>query len=115
VATPAGWLVREERTGAGVAIRLGLVADPVTELAAFFASKTTLPDADLVRLTSGARVAGHRWAAIAAACGITTAKRCTRTSCEFHRLESYKGSWIMRKKRRPTLRPACWLTGMSFL
>jgi hypothetical protein len=49
------------------------VSDPVTELAAFFACKTTVPDTNLDRLTSGARAAGHRWMAIAAACGITTA------------------------------------------
>jgi hypothetical protein len=49
------------------------VADPATELATFFASRM-VPDADLVRLTSAARSAGHRWAAIAATCGITTSQ-----------------------------------------
>lgn len=58
----------------GWRVKLATVADPVTELATFFASKTTVPDEDLVRLTSAARAAGHRWAAIAAACGITTSQ-----------------------------------------
>jgi hypothetical protein len=53
-------------------VRLATVANPVTELAAFFTSKTTVTDPDLVRLTSAARAAGHRWAAIATACGIAT-------------------------------------------
>jgi len=45
------------------------VDDAVTELAAYFRTRTRVPDADLVRLTRAARVAGAGWAAIAAACG----------------------------------------------
>jgi hypothetical protein len=43
---------------------------PVTELAAYFQSKTRVPDEDLVRLTSAARAAGGNWEAIAATCGV---------------------------------------------
>src|ERR1035438_3874068 len=50
--------------------RLRGVDDPVTELAAYFQSKTKVPDEDLVRLASAARAAGDRWEAIAAACGV---------------------------------------------
>ena len=46
--------------------------EPVAELAAYFGSKSRLPDQDLVRLTAAARAAGSRWEAIAAACGIHT-------------------------------------------
>jgi hypothetical protein len=46
------------------------VDDPVTELAAYFQSKTKVPDEDLVRLASAARAAGGSWEAIAAACGV---------------------------------------------
>jgi hypothetical protein len=45
---------------------------PVAELAAYFGSKSRLPDQDLVRLTAAARAAGSRWEAIAAVCGIWT-------------------------------------------
>jgi hypothetical protein len=43
--------------------------EPLAELAAFSCSWYEVPDADLVRLTAAARAAGHRWDAIAAACG----------------------------------------------
>lgn len=42
--------------------------DPVAELAAYFAATQPVPDAELIRLTSAARSAGHIWASIAAAC-----------------------------------------------
>ena len=42
----------------------------MTELAAYFQSKTRVPDEDLVRLTSAARASGRSWDAIAAACGV---------------------------------------------
>jgi hypothetical protein len=42
----------------------------VTELAAYFQSRTKVPDEDLVRLASAARAAGGSWEAIAAACGV---------------------------------------------
>jgi predicted RNA-binding Zn-ribbon protein involved in translation (DUF1610 family) len=50
------------------------VDDAVAELAAYFHARTQLPDADLVRLTGVARVAGVSWAAMAAACGVTTSQ-----------------------------------------
>jgi hypothetical protein len=50
--------------------RLRDMDEPVAELAAYFGSKSRLPDQDLVRLTAAARAAGSRWEAIAAACGI---------------------------------------------
>src|SRR6266404_1715143 len=52
--------------------RLPDMDEPVAELAAYFGSKSRLPDQDLVRLTAAARTAGSRWEAMAAACGIHT-------------------------------------------
>jgi hypothetical protein len=48
--------------------------EPVARLAAYFRTRTRLPDEELARLTLAARAAGRRWEAIAAACGITTCK-----------------------------------------
>jgi hypothetical protein len=42
--------------------------EPLAELAAYSRPWYEVPDMDLVRLTAGARAAGHRWDAIAAAC-----------------------------------------------
>ncbi len=42
--------------------------EPLAELAAYSCPWYQVPDADLVRLTAAARVAGHRWDAIATAC-----------------------------------------------
>ena len=42
--------------------------EPLAELAAYSRPWYQVPDADLVRLTSAARVAGHRWDVIAAVC-----------------------------------------------
>jgi hypothetical protein len=44
------------------------VADPLDELARHRRHKIPLPDTDLLQLVSAAREAGHRWAAITAAC-----------------------------------------------
>jgi hypothetical protein len=52
--------------------RWRLVDEPVAGLAAYFGKKSTVPDAELVRLTAAARAGGSRWAAIAAACGVQT-------------------------------------------
>ena len=45
---------------------------PLAELAAYFQSKSRLPDHALVQLTEAARATGSRWEDIAAACGIQT-------------------------------------------
>jgi hypothetical protein len=50
------------------------VDDAVTDLAAYFHTRTRVPDADLVRLARAARATGSSWAAIAAACGIRTSQ-----------------------------------------
>jgi hypothetical protein len=42
--------------------------NPLTELTGYFRDKIPLPDADLLRLVSAARTAGHRWAALASEC-----------------------------------------------
>jgi hypothetical protein len=55
-----------------VAAYAGAVDDAVTELAAYFHTRTPVPDTELARLTRAARVAGASWAAIAMACGVTT-------------------------------------------
>ena len=44
----------------------------LARLAAYFRSKSTVPDEDLVRLTAAARAGGSRWADIAEACGVRT-------------------------------------------
>jgi hypothetical protein len=48
--------------------------DAVTELAAYFLARAPVPDGELIRLTAAARAGGHRWAGIAAACGVTTSR-----------------------------------------
>jgi len=42
--------------------------EPLTELAGYFRQQIPPPDADLLKVVSTARTAGHRWAALAAAC-----------------------------------------------
>ena len=44
----------------------------VAQLAAYFRTRTRLPDEKLARLALAARAAVSRWNAMAAACGITT-------------------------------------------
>ena len=46
--------------------------EPLAELAAYFRTRTRLPDDELARLTLAARASGSRWDAIAVACGVTT-------------------------------------------
>jgi hypothetical protein len=46
----------------------------MTGLAAYFRTRTRVPDAELVRLTRAARAAGASWGAIAAACGVRTSQ-----------------------------------------
>jgi hypothetical protein len=57
-----------------VAVYAGVVDDAVTELAAYFQTRTRVLDAELIRLTRAARAAGASWAAIAAACGVTSSQ-----------------------------------------
>jgi hypothetical protein len=45
---------------------------PLAKLAAYFQTKSRLPDQALAQLTEAARAAGSRWDDIAAACGIKT-------------------------------------------
>lgn len=42
--------------------------EPLAELAGYFRQQVPPPDADLLKLVSDARTAGHRWAALATAC-----------------------------------------------
>jgi hypothetical protein len=44
------------------------MTEPLAELASYSRPWYQVPDADLVQLTAAARMAGHRWDAIAAAC-----------------------------------------------
>jgi hypothetical protein len=58
-------------------LRCPAVNEPLAELAAYFRSKSPVPDEDLVRLTAAARAGGSRWADIAGACGVHTSKDIT--------------------------------------
>jgi hypothetical protein len=50
--------------------KLPSVEEPPAELAAYFPSKSKVPDEDLLLLTAAARVGGGLWDAIAAACSV---------------------------------------------
>lgn len=52
--------------------RLPGMDELVAQLAAYFRTRTRLPDEKLARLALAARAAVSRWNAMAAACGITT-------------------------------------------
>jgi hypothetical protein len=54
--------------------KLRCMDDAVTELAGYFRARAPVPDGELIRLTAAARAGGHRWASIAAACGVTTSR-----------------------------------------
>jgi len=57
-------------------VRLAGMEDPAAELAAYFQTRTPVPDEELIRLTNAARAAGHSWVGIAAACQV---RRCRDT------------------------------------
>ena len=54
--------------------KLPAVDEPLVELAAYFGTRTPVPDQELIRLTTAARKACRRWDAIAAACAIRSYK-----------------------------------------
>jgi hypothetical protein len=60
----------DQLPGQTAGVGLADMDDPAAELAAYFQTRTPVPDDELIRLPSAARGAGHSWANIAAACQV---------------------------------------------
>jgi hypothetical protein len=69
--------------------------EPMAELAAYFRSRSEVPQADLVRLAAAARAAGSRWEAIAAACGVQARKDAAGVICQSYGLAGETGAELL--------------------